>query len=327
MTRNNRHLSVDDLTARIRAGDIDTVVVAFTDMQGRLQGKRLHGHYFVDVVLGHGTEGCNYLLGVDIDMNTVDGYAITSWDRGYGDMEFVLDLETIRLLTHVPATAMVQCDLVWPDHAPVVQSPRSILKAQQQRAAELGYDAVAGTELEFIVFEDTYEDAHDANYRDLTPANQYNVDYSKVQDVNLTSVYLCCKAALPYMIEQGKGSIINTASFVAIMGAATSQISYSASKGGVLSMSRELGVQFAREGVRVNALCPGPVNTPLLQELFAKDEERAARRLVHIPMGRFGEPEEMANAVLFLASDESSFMTASTFLVDGGISGAYVTPL
>jgi NAD(P)-dependent dehydrogenase (short-subunit alcohol dehydrogenase family) len=151
--------------------------------------------------------------------------------------------------------------------------------------------------------------------------------WRKVQEVNLTSVYLCCKAALPYMLEQKRGSIINTASFVAVMGAATSQISYSASKGGVLSMSRELGVQFAREGVRVNALCPGPVNTPLLQELFAKDEERAARRLVHVPMGRFGEPEEMANAVLFLASDESSFITASTFLVDGGISGAYVTPL
>jgi NAD(P)-dependent dehydrogenase (short-subunit alcohol dehydrogenase family) len=151
--------------------------------------------------------------------------------------------------------------------------------------------------------------------------------WRKVQEVNLTSVYLCCKAALPYMLEQKKGSIINTASFVAVMGAATSQISYSASKGGVLSMSRELGVQFARDGVRVNALCPGPVNTPLLQELFAKDEERAARRLVHVPMGRFGEPEEMANAVLFLASDESSFITASTFLVDGGISGAYVTPL
>ncbi len=151
--------------------------------------------------------------------------------------------------------------------------------------------------------------------------------WRKVQEVNLTSVYLCCKAALPYMLEQGKGSIINTASFVAVMGAATSQISYSASKGGVLTMTRELGVQFAREGVRVNALCPGPVNTPLLQELFAKDEERAARRLVHIPMGRFGEPEEMANAVLFLASDESSFITASTFLVDGGISAAYVTPL
>jgi NAD(P)-dependent dehydrogenase (short-subunit alcohol dehydrogenase family) len=151
--------------------------------------------------------------------------------------------------------------------------------------------------------------------------------WRKVQEVNLTSVYLCCKAALPYMLEQRRGSIINTASFVAVLGAATSQISYSASKGGVLSMSRELGVQFARDGVRVNALCPGPVNTPLLQELFAKDEERAARRLVHVPMGRFGEPEEMANAVLFLASDESSFITASTFLVDGGISGAYVTPL
>lgn len=151
--------------------------------------------------------------------------------------------------------------------------------------------------------------------------------WRRVQEVNLTSVYLCCKAVLPYMLEQKRGSIINTASFVAVMGAATSQISYSASKGGVLSMTRELGVQFAREGVRVNALCPGPVNTPLLQELFAKDPERAARRLVHVPMGRFAEPEEMANAVLFLASDESSFMTANTFLVDGGISGAYVTPL
>jgi NAD(P)-dependent dehydrogenase (short-subunit alcohol dehydrogenase family) len=151
--------------------------------------------------------------------------------------------------------------------------------------------------------------------------------WRKVQEVNLTSVYLCCKAALPYMLEQKRGSIINTASFVAVMGAATSQISYTASKGGVLSMSRELGVQFAREGVRVNALCPGPVNTPLLQELFAKDPERAARRMVHIPVGRFAEPAEIANAVLFLASDESSFITASQFLVDGGIAGAYVTPV
>jgi NAD(P)-dependent dehydrogenase (short-subunit alcohol dehydrogenase family) len=151
--------------------------------------------------------------------------------------------------------------------------------------------------------------------------------WRRVQEVNLTSVYLCCKAALPYMLEQRRGSIINTASFVAVMGAATSQISYSASKGGVLSMSRELGVQFARDGIRVNALCPGPVNTPLLQELFAKDEERAQRRLVHVPMGRFAEPTEIANAVLFLASDESSFITANTFLVDGGISAAYVTPL
>jgi NAD(P)-dependent dehydrogenase (short-subunit alcohol dehydrogenase family) len=151
--------------------------------------------------------------------------------------------------------------------------------------------------------------------------------WRRVQDINLTSVYLCCKAVIPIMLEQGGGSVVNTASFVAVLGSATSQISYSASKGGVLSMTRELGVQFARQGVRVNALCPGPVNTPLLQELFATDPERAARRLVHVPMGRFGEPEEMANAVLFLASDESSFITASTFLVDGGISAAYVTPL
>ena len=148
-----------------------------------------------------------------------------------------------------------------------------------------------------------------------------------MQEVNLTSVYLCCKEVLPYMLEQGRGSIINTASFVATMAAATSQISYTASKGGVLAMSRELGVQFARSGIRVNALSPGPVNTPLLIELFAKDPERAARRLVHIPMGRFGEAEEIAAAVAFLASDDSSFITASTVRVDGGISGAYVTPL
>lgn len=151
--------------------------------------------------------------------------------------------------------------------------------------------------------------------------------WDKVQQVNLTSVFLCCRAVLPYMLEQGKGSIINTASFVAIMGAATSQISYTASKGGVLAMTRELGVQFAKKGIRVNAVCPGPVNTPLLQELFAKDPERAARRLIHIPMGRFAEPEEIANAVAFLASDESSFITATDFLVDGGLSNAYVTSL
>jgi NAD(P)-dependent dehydrogenase (short-subunit alcohol dehydrogenase family) len=151
--------------------------------------------------------------------------------------------------------------------------------------------------------------------------------WRRVQEVNLTSVYLCCKYVLPYMQKAGKGSIINTASFVATMGAATSQISYTASKGGVLAMSRELGVQFAREGIRVNALSPGPVNTPLLQELFAKDPARAARRLVHIPFGRFAEPSEIAAAVAFLASDDSSFITAANFLVDGGISGAYVTPL
>jgi NAD(P)-dependent dehydrogenase (short-subunit alcohol dehydrogenase family) len=151
--------------------------------------------------------------------------------------------------------------------------------------------------------------------------------WERVLRVNTTSVYLCCKYAIPIMQAQGKGSIINTASFVALMGAATSQIAYTASKGGVLAMTRELGVQFAREGIRVNALCPGPVATPLLLELFAKDPERAARRLVHVPMGRFGNPEEIAAAVAFLASDDASFMTASTFVVDGGITGAYVTPL
>jgi NAD(P)-dependent dehydrogenase (short-subunit alcohol dehydrogenase family) len=150
--------------------------------------------------------------------------------------------------------------------------------------------------------------------------------WERVQAVNLRSVFLCCKHGIPHLLEGGGGSVINTASFVAVMGAATSQISYTASKGAVLSLSRELGVQFARQGVRVNALCPGPVNTPLLQELFAKDPEKAARRLVHLPMGRFAEAREIAQAALFLASDESSYVNASTFLVDGGLSGAYVTP-
>ena len=150
--------------------------------------------------------------------------------------------------------------------------------------------------------------------------------WERVQDVNLRSVFLCCKHGIPHLLEAGGGSVINTASFVAVMGAATSQISYTASKGGVLALSRELGVEFARRGVRVNALCPGPVDTPLLQELYASDPEQAARRLVHVPMGRFARAEEIAHGALFLASEESSFVTASTFLVDGGLSGAYTTP-
>jgi glutamine synthetase len=178
MPPNDRYLTLDDLRSRIDRGEIDTVVLAFTDMQGRLQGKRLHARYFLDVALESGTEGCNYLLAVDIDMNTVGGYAISSWEKGYGDMEFVPDYDTIRLLPHLPASALVQCDLVWLDHAPVPQSPRTILRTQLDRVAEKGMVALAGTELEFIAFDTTYEQAHDRRWRDLTPVNQYNVDYS-----------------------------------------------------------------------------------------------------------------------------------------------------
>lgn len=183
--RNERHLSMHDLLARIKADTIDTVVVAFTDMQGRLQGKRLHAHYFSQHVAGHATEGCNYLLAVDVDMNTVDGYAMSSWEQGYGDMELVPDERTIRLLTHLPATAMIQCDLMWPtregdEHIPVVQSPRAILQRQLDRCAERGWSALAGTELEFVAYDTTYEAAWTSGYRDLAPVNQYNVDYSIV---------------------------------------------------------------------------------------------------------------------------------------------------
>ncbi|QWZ07893.1 glutamine synthetase family protein [Nocardioides panacis] len=176
--RNPRLLSLEHLKDLIRNDEVDTVVIAFTDMQGRLQGKRLHASYFVDVVVDQGAEGCNYLLGVDVDMNTVDGYAMTSWEKGYGDMEFVLDYDTIRWLPHLPKTVLVQCDLVLADHVAVEPAPRTILKKQLARAAELGYVALAGTELEFIVFDDTYESAWNAGYRGLTPSNQYNVDYS-----------------------------------------------------------------------------------------------------------------------------------------------------
>jgi NAD(P)-dependent dehydrogenase (short-subunit alcohol dehydrogenase family) len=150
--------------------------------------------------------------------------------------------------------------------------------------------------------------------------------WQRVQDVNLRSVFLCCKHGIPHLLEAGGGSVINTASFVAVMGAAISQISYTASKGGVLALSRELGIEFAQRGVRVNALCPGPVSTPLLTELFANDEAQAARRLVHVPMGRFADPREVSHAALFLASDESSYVNATAFMVDGGLSGAYITP-
>ncbi|HET9101884.1 MAG TPA: SDR family oxidoreductase [Solirubrobacteraceae bacterium] len=150
--------------------------------------------------------------------------------------------------------------------------------------------------------------------------------WEHVQATNLRSVFLCCKHGIPHLLARGGGSVINTASFVAVMGAATSQIAYTASKGGVLALSRELGVEFAQRGIRVNALCPGPIDTPLLRELYAADPVQAARRMVHVPMGRFGRAEEIANAVLFLASEESSYVNATDFLVDGGLSAAYTTP-
>ena len=175
---NDRYLTLEHLRVLIHEGEIDTVIMAFTDMQGRLQGKRLHARYFLDIALSSGTEGCNYLLAVDIDMNTVGGYSISSWEKGYGDIEFAPDWDTLRRLTHLPGTALVQCDVVWLDHAPVVQSPRTILKTQLERAAAHGWTALAGTELEFIMFNDSYEVAHDLGYRGLEPANQYNVDYS-----------------------------------------------------------------------------------------------------------------------------------------------------
>ena len=175
---NDRFLTIEALRGLIESGEVDTVVLAFTDMQGRLQGKRLHGRYFLDVALAHGTEGCNYLLAVDVDMNTVGGYAISSWERGYGDMEFAPDWDTLRRLTHLPATAMVQCDLVWLDHSPVLESPRTVLAHQLDRVAQRDMVALAGTELEFIAFNTTYEDAYRQRYQDLDPVNQYNVDYS-----------------------------------------------------------------------------------------------------------------------------------------------------
>jgi NAD(P)-dependent dehydrogenase (short-subunit alcohol dehydrogenase family) len=258
-------------------------------MAGRLEGK-------VAVVTG----GCS-----GIGLATVRRFAEEGAQVVIGDLDDVRGKEVLRDEGNI-AGIFVHCDVTD--------------KEQVDALFKTAHDTYGSIDIAF-------------NNAGISPPDDDSIldteleAWRRVQEVNLTSVYLCCKAVLPYMLEQRRGSIINTASFVAVMGAATSQISYSASKGGVLSMSRELGVQFARDGVRVNALCPGPVSTPLLEELFAKDEDRAQRRLVHVPMGRFAEPVEIANAVLFLASDESSFMTANAFLVDGGISGAYVTPL
>ncbi|MFI1652221.1 glutamine synthetase family protein [Streptomyces avidinii] len=171
-------LAPEELRSLVASGEIDTVVLAFPDMQGRLQGKRFAAQFFLDEVLEHGTEGCNYLLAVDTDMNTVDGYEMSSWDRGYGDFAMHPDLATLRRIPWNPGSAFLLADLAWNDGSPVVAAPRQILRRQLERLAEAGYTAMVGTELEFMVFQDTYEQAWNSGYRDLTPANQYNIDYS-----------------------------------------------------------------------------------------------------------------------------------------------------
>src|SRR5215207_2384253 len=171
-------MTLDELKGEVEAGTIDTVLLTIADMQGRLQGKRMTAAHFLDEVLEHSAEGCNYLLAVDVDMDTVEGYAMSSWERGYGDFVMRPDLDTLRRIPWHPGTALLMADLAWEDGSDVVASPRQILRKQLARLAERGWTAAAGTELEFIVFMDSYEDAWRKAYRDLEPANQYNVDYS-----------------------------------------------------------------------------------------------------------------------------------------------------
>jgi len=200
--------TVEQLRTDIGENTIDTVLVAFTDMQGRLQGKRIHAQFFLDSVLEHGTEGCNYLLAVDVDMNTVDGYAMSSWERGYGDFEMKPDLDTLRLVPWQEGTALCLADLAWADHSPVVASPRQILRRQLERLAERGWEAFAGTELEFMVFSDTYEQAWDAGYRNLTPANRYNVDYSMLGTARVEPLIRRIRNAMAgaeMLVESSKG--------------------------------------------------------------------------------------------------------------------------
>jgi glutamine synthetase len=201
-------MQLDDLKSQVNDGTIDTVLLGFTDMQGRLQGKRLTAEFFLDSVVHHGAEGCNYLLAVDVDMNTVSGYAMSSWDLGYGDFEMKPDMETLRLVPWHDGTALVIADLGWSDGSPVVASPRQILRRQIDRLAERGLSAYAGTELEFMVFRNTYEDAWRRAYRDLEPANYYNVDYSMIGTARVEPLVRRIRnamAAAGMKVENAKG--------------------------------------------------------------------------------------------------------------------------
>ncbi len=201
-------LSVEELREKVAAGEIDTVVVAITDSLGRLQGKRCGARSFLEDVLGHGAEGCNYLLSVDVEMNTIDGYAMSSWENGYGDMVLRPDVATLRLVPWLPGTAMVQCDILWLDDRPVSQSPRQILRAQIERLEALGYRAHIGTELEFIMFDDTYEEAWNKKYDGLTPASRYNVDYSLLATARLEPVIRSIRTGMEkagLVVESSKG--------------------------------------------------------------------------------------------------------------------------
>ncbi len=201
-------LSIDELRKQVAAGEIDTVVVAITDSLGRLQGKRCGARSFLEDVLGHGAEGCNYLLSVDVEMNTIDGYAMSSWENGYGDMVMRPDVSTLRLVPWLPGTAMVQCDILWPDGNPVTQSPRQILRAQIERLEALGYRAHIGTELEFIMFDDTYEEAWKRNYEGLTPSTRYNIDYSLLATAKLEPVIRSIRTGMEkagLIVESSKG--------------------------------------------------------------------------------------------------------------------------